>query len=91
MRVGYLERALQRQPNVTDIADPLFRILVETSLNEGKKYWRERGRQRGPVGSCSRMRAKVSVSVSPSNARRPVSISNSTQPKAQMSVRLSTG
>jgi hypothetical protein len=33
----------------------------------------------------------VSVTVSPVNARRPVSISKSTTPNAQMSARLSTG
>ena len=42
-------------------------------------------------GSRSRTAAIVSDDVSPSNARRPVSISYSTQPNAQMSVRLSTG
>ena len=42
-------------------------------------------------GSRSRTAASVSTSVSPANARRPVSISNSTHPNAQMSVRLSTG
>ena len=42
-------------------------------------------------GSCPRMAARQSVTVSPSNALRPVSISYSTQPNAQMSVRLSTG
>ena len=35
--------------------------------------------------------AIVSAIVSPENAARPVSISNSTHPNAQMSVRLSTG
>ena len=41
-------------------------------------------------GSRSRITAIVSDVVSPPNARRPVSISYSTHPKAQMSVRLST-
>ena len=41
-------------------------------------------------GSRSMIAATVSVTVSPGNARRPVSISYSTQPNAQMSVRLST-
>ena len=41
-------------------------------------------------GSRCRIDAIVSDTVSPRNATRPVSISNSTQPKAQMSVRLST-
>ena len=41
-------------------------------------------------GSRSRIAAIVSETVSPRNAGRPVSISYSTQPNAQMSVRLST-
>ena len=41
-------------------------------------------------GSRSRIFAIVSETVSPGNARRPVSISYSTHPKAQMSPRLST-
>ena len=42
-------------------------------------------------GSRSRIAATVSDTVSPANARRPVNISYSTHPNAQMSVRLSTG
>ena len=41
-------------------------------------------------GSRSRMLTNVSEIVSPSNPPRPVSISYSTHPNAQMSVRLST-
>src|SRR5207247_6356052 len=41
-------------------------------------------------GSLSRIAATESVVVSPGNARRPASISYTTQPNAQMSVRLST-
>ena len=41
-------------------------------------------------GSRSRIFASVSVTVSPSNMRLPVSIRNRTTPKAQMSVRRST-
>ena len=42
-------------------------------------------------GSRSRIAAIVSETVSPAKACRPVSISYSTQPNAQMSVRLSSG
>jgi hypothetical protein len=42
-------------------------------------------------GSRSMTRASVSETLSPSNARVPVSISYSTQPNAQMSARRSTG
>ena len=41
-------------------------------------------------GSCFNTAAKVSEGVSPANDVWPVSISYNTQPKAQMSVRLST-
>jgi hypothetical protein len=41
-------------------------------------------------GPRSMIAASVSVIVSPANALRPLSISYSTQPNAQMSVRLST-
>ena len=42
-------------------------------------------------GSCSMILTSTSESVSPANARCPVSISNSTQPNAQMSARRSAG
>ena len=42
-------------------------------------------------GSRSIIRASVSVAVSPSKGRRPVSISYNTQPNDQMSVRRSAG
>jgi hypothetical protein len=64
-------------------------------------FWRQRRTSRSigrgvDAGSAShdgsprRMPASVSVTSSPSNVRRPVNISNSTQPKAQMSARRST-
>ena len=45
---------------------------------------------RAQSGSFINTAASMSDTSSPSKARRPVSISKSTQPKAQMSVRLST-
>ena len=65
-------------------------------------FWRQRVNRRRMLsgvaagnrvhaGSAPTTAAKVSVTVSRANAGEPVSISNSTQPKAQMSVRLSTG
>ena len=42
-------------------------------------------------GSAPTTAARVSVTVSRPNADEPVNISKSTHPKAQMSVRLSTG
>ena len=54
-------------------------------------FGRRRG-QRGPVRLVfEHMPRACRVTVSPSKALRPVSISKSTQPNAQMSVRLSTG
>ena len=41
--------------------------------------------------SCFSTLARTSLTVSPSKSFRPVSISNSTTPKAQMSARLSRG
>ena len=46
---------------------------------------------RRSFGSLEKIRPSVSATDSPSNARRPVSISCSTTPKAQMSARLSAG
>ena len=49
------------------------------------------------LGSASQFGSRVtiaprtSVTVSPANAGRPISISNATQPNAQTSARLSTG
>ena len=52
---------------------------------------RRRGRrQRVPIGSNLITAASMSAVVSPGNARRPASISNSTAPNAQMSARRST-
>ena len=45
---------------------------------------------RSHIGSVFNIDASVSLSVSPSNGRRAVSISKRTTPKAQMSARLST-
>ena len=46
------------------------------------------GGSRLQSGCCVRTRARTSATSSPSNARRPASISYSTQPKAQTSARL---
>ena len=63
------------------------------------KQWRKSSRSRAGVeegnafqsGSRSRMAAKVSATVCPVKGGRPVSISYRTQPKDQMSARVSTG
>ncbi len=76
-------------------ASPMSRRRCRTS------FWRQRRRRpctaRGTVGgrlvqsgSRSITAATTSAVVSPTNARRPASISYSTHPKAQMSDRLST-
>jgi len=64
----------------------LLRQRCSNMMTEGCK---SSGR-RSQSGSVLRMAARVSERVSPGKAGRPVSISNKTQPKAQMSVRLST-
>src|SRR6185436_5191737 len=68
-----------------------FRSLVRHRLN---RRCTDDGVDAGSVGQSGSPRttaARISVMLSPGNAIFPVSISKSTQPNAQMSVRLSTG
>ena len=84
--------AVEIQARVADISQAPLRILLETALEQPANGGRCRGPQRGEidvafddlrddVGECGRPRTRVV----------PDSISYSTQPNAQMSVRLSTG
>ena len=82
---------LELQLDVANVADAAAMILLEAAP---KQPTHGGGVSAGSVaqsGSFSRMPATMSERVLPSKARRPVSISNSTQPNAQMSVRRSTG
>ena len=86
-----VRRLVELQARVADVPHPAPGIFLQASAQELADGFGGRRRQRGPVGfAFEDTDASVSVTVSPSNARRPVSISNSTQPNAQMSVRLST-
>ncbi len=58
------------------------RRLTDSGVSRGRAV---------PSGSTLNTAASVSVTVSPTNAFVPQSISYNTQPKAQMSARLSTG
>lgn len=73
-----------------DIADrlitfsPRFRQAAAEQFGQSRRQTR---RQRGPVGLGLITDARISGTLSPPNAIRPVSISNRTQPNAKMSVR----
>ena len=76
---------------VADIAQALARILFETALAAILEL--RAGTDDGSTdqgGSRSSVAAMVSDAVGPANGDWPLSISNSTHPNAQMSVRLST-
>ena len=89
------DRAAGTREAPSSRASPISRSRCRESL---VRLRRSRSRTNGGTddgnalqsGSRSRIAAMVSVVVSPPKARRPVSISKSTQPNAQMSVRLST-
>ena len=67
-----------------------LRILLQAAGEQAADGFGVEGGSASHAGSRSRTRASVSASESPRKQARPVSISNSTQPNAQMSVRRST-
>ncbi len=68
-----------------------LRVALEAAREQPAEAGGRRGRQRAPSRARSfSTAASTSLTVSPSNSRRPVSISKSTTPKAQTSARLST-
>ena len=73
-----------------DVRQALARILLQAAPQE-RSYMRRCVRGSADHCGSSRMIAtNTSLTSDPANARLPVSISNSTQPKAQMSARRST-
>ena len=62
-----------------DVADALFRVLLQAALQEHEQRRREAAGMRVQSGSARTTAASVSVTSSPANARVPVSISNSTR------------
>ena len=62
---GYLERALHRQTHVADVTNALPWILLEAAAKERAQDRWHAIRERGPVGSRSMTRAKVSETSSP--------------------------
>ena len=94
--LGRLGRArsdfLQLQARGADVGQPRARVLAQAAREQPPHRRRRRRRQRvaGPaprVITC----AMTSVTVSPANSDRPVSISHSSTPKDHTSARLSTG
>ena len=84
---GMRDGVVHIRPRVADVPHPAPGILLGCVAGEACGRVREwAGGRAAHSGSRSRTRTSVSVTVSPSNARRPVSISNNTQPNTQMSV-----
>ena len=81
----------QFNPRVTDVAQAGLWIFFEAPMQQLPNAWRVFSGRALQSGSRSRTAAMVSASVSPGNAARPASISYSTQPNDQISLRLSTG
>jgi hypothetical protein len=85
------QRLVDLQSRVRGISEPSFAILLEAAAKQAAN---QQGRPAGSVvqfGSPRSTAASVSETPSPWNARAPVSISYSSQPKAHTSVRLSAG
>ena len=81
----------QADPRLPDVPQAQLRVALEAALDAGGA--RSRGSPSEAPAHCgSRVRtaASTSLTVSPSKSLRPVSISKSTTPKAQMSARRST-
>ena len=76
---------------VADIPLPPRRVLLQAPFEQARQVRWCRRRKRGPVRLVGQdCRDRVRDIVARANAGRPVSTSYSTQPNAQMSVRLST-
>ena len=84
-------RIVHLRERVADVAQAAARVLLEASAQQSAQPLRSRRGSTCHRGSADRIAASVSVVVCPSKGRRPASISNSRQPNAQTSVRLSTG
>ena len=85
-------RVFELDPRVGDVVKPAPGIFLETTRQQAPDAGRRVGRERLSTLVRRRRRRRwcPSTVVAP-NADEPVSISKSTHPKAQMSVRLSTG
>ncbi len=82
-----LRRRSGRPPRSRDGVSDLSAGNAAAACGSAAAFWPASAFQ---SGSRSMTCARISETSSPANARRPVSISKSTQPKAQMSARLST-
>ena len=81
---------VEQQPCVADVAEPLPGSLSRQRRQEPASCGGVVRGKTSQSGSRFSTEASDSETVSPPNGRRPVSISYSTTPKAQMSARLST-
>ena len=77
-------------PRLADVAQPQLRILGQTPPQRANEVWRRARGQRSQSGSPAMTAFSASVTVVPVNGGCRAHILNSTQPNAQMSVRLST-
>ena len=83
-------RLLNLQPCVRRRIEASLAILLEAAAQQAANGGGRRWRSVFHSGSVFSTAASVSETVAPSNRRFPVSISQSTTPKAQRSARLST-
>ena len=88
LRSGRLERALERETHIADVWARCLRSFCRHTRSTDHRGGTRRAAR--PARLYLQERASVSDMSSPSNARLPVSISNSTPPKAQSPLRFST-
>ena len=88
--VGAREFGDQYEEHGRDIANAPAAVFDQALAHECPDGPRDICRSASQAGSSRTTAPSTSVTSSPSKARRPVSISYSTQPNAQMSLRLST-
>ena len=85
------EQVLDLKSRLANVTQPCLGILFRQRVSNRRRAKVSARARRVHSGSFIITAASVMEMSSPSNARRPVSISNSTTPNAQMSARLSTG
>jgi hypothetical protein len=84
------EEIVEHQPGVGDVVQAVLGIALEAAPQQEAERRRRPRRERRPVDlRLEHSRERVG-DVGPANSERPVSISCSSTPKAQMSTRLST-
>ena len=85
------KRVLQLEPHIGDMVQPFPGILGQAARDQTTDgRWCRCGQSRATQALWPALRQHIRHLIA-ANGRRPASISNSTQPKAQMSARWSTG